>query len=132
MRAKILIMALATMALLTSASNASAAKLVTVENFERAETDRTMKDYVDLDGFGKFYHTRLPSPLDAQKVVRLNLDTLYSFGVFDLTTPVTITLPDSGSRFMSALIINQGTRCFRSNTPPPSSPSRKRWWARAT
>jgi hypothetical protein len=84
-----------------------AAESVTVENFERAETDRTMKDYVDLGGFGKFYHTRLPSPLDAQKVVRLNLDTLYSFGVFDLTTPVTITLPDSGDRFMSALIINQ-------------------------
>ncbi|HUT94960.1 MAG TPA: DUF1254 domain-containing protein [Thermoguttaceae bacterium] len=84
-----------------------AAELVTVDNFARAETDRTMKDYVDLGGFGKFYHTRVPSPLDKQSVVRLNLDTLYSFGVFDLTTPVTITLPDSGDRFMSALIISE-------------------------
>ena len=107
MRAKALIIALAISVVLAGMATASAAELVTVENFERAETDRTMNDYVDLGGFRKFYHTRLPSPLDAQKVVRLNLDTLYSFGVFDLTTPVTITLPDSGDRFMSALIINQ-------------------------
>lgn len=88
-------------------SQVQADERVTVDNFARAETDRTMQDYVDLGGFGKFYHTRVPSPLDAQSVVRLNLDTLYSFGVFDLTTPVTISLPDSGDRFMSALIISE-------------------------
>ena len=86
---------------------AQADERVTIDTFARAETDRTMQDYVDLGGFGKFYHTRVPSPLDKQSVVRLNLDTLYSFGVFDLTTPVTISLPDSGDRFMSALIISQ-------------------------
>jgi hypothetical protein len=80
---------------------------VTIDTFARAETDRTMQDYVDLGGFGKFYHTRVPSPLDQQSIVRLQLDTLYSFGVFDLTTPVTISLPDSGERFMSALIISE-------------------------
>lgn len=84
-----------------------AAHRVTVDNFSRAETDRTMADYVKLGGFGKFYHIRQPTPLDEQKVVRMNLDTLYSFGVFDLSSPVTITLPDSGERFMSVLIINQ-------------------------
>jgi hypothetical protein len=80
---------------------------VNVDNFARAETDRTMADYVKLDGFGKFHHIRNPVPLEQQKVVRMNLDTLYSFGVFDLSSPLTITLPDSGERFMSALIINQ-------------------------
>jgi hypothetical protein len=97
-------------ALLLSAAIAlpvAAAEMVTVDNFERAETDRTMRDYVEQGGFGKFYHIRNPVPIDAQAVVRMNLDTLYSFGVFDLTNPVTITLPDSGDRFMSALIINQ-------------------------
>jgi hypothetical protein len=88
-------------------AQAQADERVTIDTFARAETDRTMQDYVDLGGFGKFYHTRVPSPLDKQSVVRLNLDTLYSFGVFDLTTPVTISLPDSGDRFMSALIISQ-------------------------
>jgi len=84
-----------------------AAETVTVDNFERAETHRTMRDYVNLGGFGKFHHIRQPVPIDAQAVVRMQVDTLYSFGVFDLTTPVTITLPDSGDRFMSALIINE-------------------------
>lgn len=88
-------------------AQAQADERVTIDTFARAETDRTMQDYVDLGGFGKFYHTRVPSPLDKQSVVRLNLDTLYSFGVFDLTSPVTISLPDSGDRFMSALIISQ-------------------------
>jgi hypothetical protein len=87
--------------------NDKAPQRVTVDNFSRAETDRTMSEYVQLGGFGRFYHIRKPAPLDQQKIVRLNLDTLYSFGVFDLTSPVTITLPDSGKRFMSALIINQ-------------------------
>ena len=86
---------------------AGAAELVTVDNFERAETNRTMRDYVDLGGFGQFHHIRNPVPIDAQTVVRMQVDTLYSFGGFDLTTPVTITLPDSVDRFMSALIINE-------------------------
>jgi hypothetical protein len=84
-----------------------AGQRVTVDNFSRAETDRTMAEYVKLGGFGAFYHIRKPTPIDQQKVVRMNLDTLYSFGVFDLAEPVTITLPDSGERFMSALIINE-------------------------
>ncbi|MEE4382600.1 MAG: DUF1254 domain-containing protein [Pseudomonadales bacterium] len=89
------------------ATSATADQRVTVDNFARAETDRTMTDYVALGAFGMFYHIRKPTPIDAQDVVRMNLDTLYSFGVFDLSSPVTITLPDSGERFMSALIINQ-------------------------
>jgi len=100
-------LAIAACLAITLAVPARAAEIATVDNFERAETDRTMRDYVDLGGFGKFYHIRNPVPIDAQAVVRMNVDTLYSFGVFDLTTPVTITLPDPGDRFMSALIINQ-------------------------
>lgn len=107
MCARTCIMLLATTLVLASVAIAAEAELVTVENFERAETDRTMRDYVNLGGFGKFHHIRNPVPIDEQAVVRMQVDTLYSFGVFDLTTPVTITLPDTGERFMSALIINQ-------------------------
>jgi hypothetical protein len=32
---------------------------------------------------------------------------MYSFGVFDLTTPLTITKPDTGDRFQSMQVINQ-------------------------
>ena len=51
-----------------------------------------------------------PSSIDAQDVVRMNRDTLYSSGVFDLdAAPVTITLPDAGKRFMSMQVIVAGS-----------------------
>jgi hypothetical protein len=74
---------------------------VTALNFVRAETDMTMDRYVKLGAFGKFLHFRQPTPLDKQGIIRMNRDTLYSFGVFDLTEPVTITKPDAGDRMMS-------------------------------
>ena len=80
---------------------------VTWDNWVRAETDKMFKSYVDLGGFGKFYNIRKPTPIDAQKVMRMNRDTLYSFGVFDLTSPVTITKPDTGDRFQSMMVLNQ-------------------------
>jgi hypothetical protein len=84
-----------------------AAELVTVDNFVRAETDMTLDRYVKQGAFGKFLHIRQPTPIDKQDVVRMNLDTLYSVGVFDLTTPVTIMKPESAGRFQSMMVINQ-------------------------
>jgi hypothetical protein len=81
---------------------------VTVDNFSRAETDVTMAAYVKLGALGKMLHAPAPVSVDEQKVVRLNRDTLYSFGVFDLDAgPVTLTLPDSGKRYMMAQVIDQ-------------------------
>ena len=74
---------------------------VTVLNFVRAETDMTMDRYVKLGAFGRFLHIQRPTPLDAQDIIRMNRDTQYSFGVFDLTEPVTIIKPESGPRMMS-------------------------------
>jgi len=92
----------------TSASlGAADTKPVTWDNFVRAESDKYFKSYADLGGFGKFYNIRQPTPIDAQKVIRMNRDTMYSFGVFDLTTPVTITKPDTGDRFQSMMVVNQ-------------------------
>ena len=81
---------------------------VTVANFIRAESDRYFSDVVKQGGFGKLYHYRTPPALDHQTVVRMNRDTLYSGGVFDLdAAPVTITLPESGKRFMSIQVISE-------------------------
>jgi hypothetical protein len=83
-------------------------KPVTVDNFVRAETDMTLKRYVDQGAFGKLLHLRQPTPIDKQDVIRMNRDTLYSFGIFDLdASPVTILKPDSKGRFQSMLVINQ-------------------------
>lgn len=81
---------------------------VTVDNFARAESDLYMGRAVKDDGFGKFMHNRTPTEIDNQTVIRMNRDTLYSMGVFDLDAgPVTIALPDAGKRFMSLQVISE-------------------------
>ena len=81
---------------------------VTADNFSRAETDVTMAAYVKMGALGKLLHAPELASIDDQKIVRLNRDTLYSFGVFDLDAgPVTLTLPDAGPRYMMAQVIDQ-------------------------
>jgi len=83
--------------------------LVTADNFNRAETDLYFASAAnEAGGVGKFLHRRDVMPVDKQTVVRPNRDTLYSSAVFDLDAgPVTITLPDPGSRFMSMMVIDE-------------------------
>lgn len=92
-----------------AAAPASGAVPVHALNFARAETDMYFTRMVaQAGGLGRFHHIRTPAPIDGQDVVRMNRDTLYSSAVFDLDAgPVTITLPDTGSRFMSLLIVNE-------------------------
>ena len=81
---------------------------VTTNNFIRAETDTYFCTYAEkFDGFGKIGHFRSLVPIDKQGVIRMNRDTLYSYGIFDLTTPITILKPDPGERFQSMIVINQ-------------------------
>jgi hypothetical protein len=82
---------------------------VTVNNFIRAETDLYMGNMIsNAGGIGKLFHNRELASVDNQIIVRMNRDTLYSGGVFDLDAgTVTITLPDAGKRFMSMQVINE-------------------------
>jgi len=81
---------------------------VNVDNYVRAECDIQMKGYADaMDAFGKFAVNREHYRVDNQVTVRGNRDTYYMFGVFDLTSPMTITLPDPGERYLSLQIVNQ-------------------------
>ncbi|MET3906899.1 hypothetical protein ABID59_001230 [Bradyrhizobium sp. S3.3.6] len=82
---------------------------ITVDNFVRAESDLYFRGILkDSGGIGKVLHRREPAAIDKQTVIRLNRDTLYSSAVFDLDAgPVTITLPDTGKRFMSMQVINE-------------------------
>lgn len=85
-----------------------AAVPVTVDKFARAESDNYFATNAKKAGLGKLSHRREPASIDNQTVIRLNRDTLYSFGVFDLAAgPVTVTLPDAGERFLSLQIINE-------------------------
>lgn len=81
---------------------------VNVENYVRAESDYQIQTYADQLGcFGNLVHQRDFYSVDNQLTVRVNRDTYYSFGLYDLTSPVTITKPDPGDRFQSLMIINQ-------------------------
>lgn len=82
-------------------------RLVSPDNFTRAESDGYFAGIVKDGGFGALHHIRELTPIDHQVVIRQNRDTIYSAGVFDLDAgDVTITLPDSSGRFMSAQIIS--------------------------
>jgi hypothetical protein len=95
---------------------------VTADNYVRAETDLQIKGYVEtMDCFGKFNHNRKHYDVDNQVTVRGNRDTLYSFGAFDLTSPLIITMPDPGERFQSLMLINQD----HSISPTIYGPTRK-------
>lgn len=81
--------------------------LVNVDNFVRAETDRMFRDIQrEAGGINAFQHKRTPAPIDEQTVIRLNRDTLYSFAIVDLQSGVTLTLPETDGRYMSAMIVN--------------------------
>ena len=82
--------------------------IVNVDNFVRAETAAQFDRFLLAAGdINKFHHNRVPTPLDEQSVIRMNRDTLYSFAVVDISKGATLTLPDVGDRYMSAMIVNE-------------------------
>src|SRR5262245_35453190 len=92
-------------------------KLVSVDNFARAETDmyfaRLSEGHV-----GVLLHHREPANADNQKVVRDNPNVLGSVAVFDLDAgPVTLTMPDAGDRFVSLMITNEDHYTSTDYTP---------------
>lgn len=104
---KTLLLILSALVLATSARAASPVQ-VNSDNFARAESDLYFANTVARYGLGKLGHERAMAPIEAQPIIRLNRDTLYSGGVFDLDAgPVTLTMPDPGKRFLSLQIIDQ-------------------------
>jgi hypothetical protein len=84
------------------------AVLVNVDNFARAETHRMFSDIQAVaGGIGSFRHNRTPARIDEQTVIRMNRDTLYSFGIVDLAQPARLRLPDADGRYLSAMIVNE-------------------------
>src|SRR6516165_3141095 len=81
---------------------------VTVDNYNRAQSDVYFGLTVKMGAFGKFVHGRELTPIDKRGIIRPNRDTLYSFAVFDFdASQVTIRLPDASKRFMSMQAINE-------------------------
>ena len=81
---------------------------VGVDNFVRAETDRMFAALqADAGGVNVFRHNREPTSIEAQTVIRMNRDTLYSFAIADISDGARVTVPDSGDRYLSVMVVNQ-------------------------
>lgn len=80
---------------------------VTIRNFARAESDLMFSRLAADVGLGVWNHARGLKPLDDQPVIRQNRDTLYSSAIIDIRDGVTLTLPDTGDRYISAHVVNQ-------------------------
>lgn len=81
---------------------------VDVDHFKRAESHMYFARFAQQGAFGVLKHERALADIDNQTVIRLNRDTLYSFGVFDLDAgDLTVTLPEAGGRFMSVQAISE-------------------------
>jgi hypothetical protein len=93
-------------------------KDVNVSNFVRAETDVAIKRIYDMvGGLATWIHLREPTPIDQQKVIRMNRDTLYSSAVLDLSKPATVIMPETGGRYQSLQVINQDHYSFAKVKP---------------
>lgn len=81
---------------------------VNVDNFVVAETARMFSDIQrSAGGVNIFRHNREPASIDEQTVIRLNRDTLYSFAVVDVSQGATLTLPETGDRYVSAMVLDE-------------------------
>ncbi len=78
-------------------------------NYVRAESDVQFKEYAKVyKAFGKFVHTRQPYDVDKQVTHSGNRDTIYSFGIFDLSkSPLTVELPKTNRRYMSLMLVSE-------------------------
>ena len=78
-------------------------------NYVRAETDEQLKGYITRYGaFGKFVHNRNAYEVDKQVTQGANRDTIYSFGVFDLSkSPLSVKLPETNGRYMSLMVVSE-------------------------
>ena len=82
--------------------------IVTVRNFERAESDRMFNDLQAVaGGTNCWFHLRKPTPIDAQTVIRMNRDTLYSIAVVDISEGAVVHVPDSGDRYLSVMVLDE-------------------------
>ncbi len=102
--------AIAAIAVMATAPALAEPKKVNAASFIRAESDNYMRNMAARSGgLGKLLHQRTTTPLDAQTIIRMNLDTLYSSAVVDLAAgPVTVTMPDvADGRYVALQVVNQ-------------------------
>ena len=80
---------------------------VDIDNFVRAETDRMFRDLQQrAGGVNLIHHSRQPTAIEDQTVIRMNRDTLYSMAVVDISAGAVVTIPEAGGRYVSVMVVN--------------------------
>ena len=79
---------------------------VSFENYNQAETARNFNNWASLGGNNHMMHLKELSPIghDAP-TIRMNLDTLYSIGVYDNDGEMEVTIPES-DLYQSIMIVD--------------------------
>jgi len=109
MKTKIFALSVTAILTLTGAHGATTnpAIVVNADNFDRAQTDFEFAGIIkQAGGINKLHSNRAPTPIDKQNIIRMNRDTLYSTGVVNISKGATVSLPETGKRYMSLMIIN--------------------------
>ena len=81
---------------------------VNIDNFRAAETARMLDDSTAMmGGWNRWIRLREPTQVDQQPVIRMNRDTLYASYNADISQGGTLTLPDAGERYLTAMVVNE-------------------------
>lgn len=79
---------------------------VTYENYNQAETARNFNNWAKMGGNNKMVHRKQLSPIGPDApTIRMNLDTLYSVGVYNNDGEMTLTLPETDV-YQSAMVLD--------------------------
>jgi len=79
---------------------------VTFDNYNQAETARNFNNWAQLGGNNQMMHLDALSPIGPDApTIRMNLDTLYSVGVYDNNGEMLVTIPESNV-YQSIMILD--------------------------
>jgi hypothetical protein len=93
---------------ISTAAAEEASILVNADSYARAEAAFQFEGmFKRSGGINKLVHVRQPIPLDRQRNMQMNRDTIYSSAVVDISTGASVSFPNSGDRYMSIAIVNE-------------------------
>ena len=97
---------------------------VTKANYAAAETQTVFAKYIAnvakascSGGMGVLLNDSKAADPKDRTVIRINFDTLYSWLILDLNDPATITLPETGGRYQSAMVADDQGYVFVYKNP---------------
>ena len=93
---------------ISTATAQEQAILVNADNYARAEAAFQFESmFKRSGGINKLAHVRQPIPLDRQRNMQMNRDTIYSSAVVDISKGASVSFPNSDDRYMSIAIVNE-------------------------